>query len=154
MRVNNPLMYYAEMILVYKGSNQVIHNTSDRMSFQHIVLNPSIEINEGEKLEWCMQFKILDTELILVMYGQKVYEVIEQEGEKRYIHLPHSYFYFNETPEKKKIVIHGLFIYHKQYTDKCIIEERFKYQITLLKDKSISDILDTSKRLIVEEMEM
>lgn len=154
MKVINPSMYHAEMILVYKGSNHVIHNTSDRMSSQNIRVNPSIAINGGEKLEWCLQFKILDTKLMFVMYGQKVYEEIEQDGEIRYIHLPNSYFYFIETPEEKKIVIHGFFIYQKQYTEKCIIDERFKYQITLLKDKIISDVLDTSKRLIEEEMEM
>lgn len=154
MRVLNPLMFRPKMILVYKGSNHVIHNSSDSMSHQHAILIESIKIDGGESLKWCLQFKILDVTLLLVFYGQKVYQLLEQEGEKRYIHLPESYYYFNETPDEKKIVINGLLIYNRQYSEKCIIEERFKYQITFSKDQKIYRILETSKRMMEEEMEI
>ena len=151
MRVNNPLMHHAEMILVYKGSNEVIHNTENRMTYQCIILHRNIKINNHETLEWCLRFKILDVTLLLVLFGQKVYQEIEEDGEKMYIHLTNSFFYFNETPDEKKIVIHGLFIYNREYSEKCILDERFKYQILLLKDKSISKVLETSKRMMEEE---
>jgi hypothetical protein len=154
MRVNSPLMYHAEMILVYKGSNEVIHNTVNRMSYQRINIIRSLKINNHETLEWCIPFKILDVTLMLVMYGQKVYQEIEENGEKKYIHLTNSFFYFNETQDEKKIVIHGLFIYNRQYSEKCILDERFKYQIIFIKDQSIFKMLETSKRLMEEEMEM
>lgn len=153
MRVNNPLKYNAEMILVYKGSNQVINNTADRMTHQHIELAQNIKLNNHETLEWCLRFKILDVTLLFVLFGQKVYQEIEEFGEKMYIHLTNSFFYFNETPHEKKIVIHGLFIYNRKYSEKCILDERFKYQILLLKDKSITEVLETSKRMMDEENE-
>ena len=151
-KINNPLMFHAEMILVYKGSNEVIHNSADRMSYQRIHLIRNIKANNQDNLEWCMPFKILDVSLMLVMFGQKVYQVLEEKGEKKYIHLTNSFFYFNETPDEKKIVIHGLFIYNRQYSEKCILDERFKYQISFLKDQSINKILETSKRLMEEEL--
>ena len=147
MKVNNPLMFHAEMMLVYKGSNQVIHNTADRMTHQRINLIRNIKINNDETLEWCLHFKILDVTLLFVLFGQKVYQEIEENGEKMYVHLTNSYFYFHEIPDEKKIVIHGYFIYNKEYTEKCIIDERFKYQVLLLKDKFITDVLETSKRM-------
>lgn len=154
MRVINPLVYRPEMILVYKGSNHIIHNSVDRMSHQHAVLIENLKINGGETLECSIRFKILDVTLLLVMYGQKVYQEIEQEGEKIYIHLTNSYFYFFETTDEKKIVINGLLIYNRQYSEKCIIDERFKYQISFIKDQTIYRILETSNRMMEEDMEM
>jgi hypothetical protein len=153
MIVNNPLKYNAEMILVYKGSNQVIHNTADRMTYQRIHFIRNIKINNHETLEWCLRFKILDVTLLFVLFGQKVYQEIEEDGEKMYIHLTNSFFYFNETPDEKNIVIHGLLIYNREYSEQCILDERFKYQILLLKDKSITEVLETSKRMMNEENE-
>lgn len=154
MKINHPLMYQAEMILVYKGSNNIIHNTADRMSYQRIHLIANLKINDFETLEWCIPFKVLDVTLILVLYGQKIYQVLEENGEKKYIHLTESFFYFNETLDDNKIVIHGILVYNRKYTEKCILDERFKYQISLFKDQSISKILETSKRLMEEEMEI
>lgn len=51
MKINLPLMYQAEMILVYKGSNNIIHNTADRMSYQRIHLIANLKINDFETLE-------------------------------------------------------------------------------------------------------
>lgn len=154
MKINHPHLHLVEMILVYKGSNQIIHNTVDRMSHQRTGLIPNLKINDFETLEWCIPFKVLDVTLMLVLYGQKIYQVLEENGEKKYIHLTESFFYFNETPDDKKIVIHGLLIYNRKYSEKCILDERFKYQISLFKDQTISKILETSKRLMEEEMEM
>jgi len=153
MKVNNPLMFRPEMILVYKGSNHVIHNSSDRMSHQYAIISKSLKINAEETLQWAIRFKILDVTLLFVLFGQKVYQEIEEDGEKMYLHLTNSFFYFNETPDEKNIVIHGLLIYNREYSEQCILDERFKYQILLLKDKSITEVLETSKRMMDEENE-
>ena len=84
MKINYPHLHLVEMILVYKGSNQIIHNTVDRMSHHHTRLIPNLKINDFETLEWGIPFKVLDVTLMLVLYGQKIYQVLEENGEKKY----------------------------------------------------------------------
>jgi hypothetical protein len=154
MKIINPLMVHPKMILVYKGSNQIIHNSANKMTSQNAYLERNLKINGNEVLGECIVFKILDVTLVMVMYGCKVYEVIKIDGEKVYIHLPNSYFYFHETPDDKNIIIHGLLIYQKQYSEKCIFDERFKFQIKFIKDSIITKMLEKSNRFFEEQLEM
>ncbi|MFA7445690.1 MAG: hypothetical protein WCY89_07050 [Flavobacteriaceae bacterium] len=157
MKILDPLIYNGELILVYKGSNQAIHRTPDRMSHQRLKLIPNLTINGGQDLEWCVPFKILDMKFMFVLFGRKVYQILENEGEKVYIELKHAYFYYFRDFEVKgrQIILHGLLTFDREYSEKCILNERFRYQLTLRNDKHGNNLkmLEEAERLFQQAME-
>lgn len=157
IKIVDPLLFNGELMLVYKGSNQIIHRSPDRMSHQRLRLIRSLSINGGQELEWCVPFKILDMDFIFVLFGRKVYQILENEGAKIYIELTHAYFYYFQDYEitEDKIILHGLLTFDKQYSEKCILAERFKYQLTLRNDRHGDNLkmLEEAERIFQQAME-
>lgn len=153
--INKPGGYSADMMLVYKGSNQYIHSTSHRMTHQQARIKQEIKINGNHSISWGLFFQVLDDRLVLEFYSQKLYKIMRVENKDIYIEIPSSYIYLIDQLEGDNIILHGMLIYVKEYRNDAVIEERFKYQVIIKNDQMgiLYQMIETSKR-IQEEIQM
>lgn len=143
MRVNKPLWPLGEFLTFYKGKNKAISSSANRITSQKIILKESVSLNGGIIEYCCLEIKLLNRNFLLVLNGERIYEILEQDDERIFIQLTESWMCLTDNKqENSKYIVHGLINLNYKYAPLAEFAELFIYQINLDNDKKVRELFN------------
>jgi hypothetical protein len=151
MNIKKDSFFKGDFVTCYLGMNKRINNSKFKLFSQSIKLLQSFEINGHETLHLCFEINFLKRKFLIVLDRERVYEILEQEGQKVYILLTESWLYvINHFEENDHYITQGTFNLHYKYNEEAEFVESFNYELILPNDNK-TKVLFNSLRLSHEE---
>ena len=143
MKVNPPGFNKGSFITSYLGENFKIKNSVFRLNTQKIWFNKSLLINGNSTEKCCFTFTILNRKFLMVLDEERIYEVLEDEGEKVFILLTNSRMYIkNHFIGDLDYIVQGVLFLRFSYSQYAEFDEEFDYQLNLINHKFMIELLE------------
>jgi hypothetical protein len=150
MNIKKDSFFKGDFVTNYLGMNKSINNSKFKLFSQSIELLQSLEINGPETLHLCFEISFLKRKFLLVLDREKVYEILENEGQKIYVLLTESWMYvINHFEDKEHYITQGTFNLHYIYNEQAEFVESFNYEL-ILPNESETKVLFNFLRLAHE----
>ena len=138
MKINPPGFNNGNFVTTYIGDNIKIRNSPFRLTSQRIYFNKSLKINGNITEKCCFEMTILNRKFFIVLDEERIYEIIEEEGEKIFILLTNSSIYVkNHFIGNKKFIVQGALYLRYSYSEYAEFDEEFEYQLELINHKDM-----------------
>lgn len=138
MNVKTDLFFKGDFVTSYLGRNKRILNSKFKLFSQPITLHQTLKINGGEIPRLCFEVNFLNRKFLLVLDCEKIYEILELEGEKIYVLLTESWMYvINHFVDGENYITQGTFNLHYVYNKQAEFIEEFTYELILPNDVNI-----------------
>uniref|UniRef100_UPI00404B786D hypothetical protein n=1 Tax=Flavobacterium sp. TaxID=239 RepID=UPI00404B786D len=151
MNSKNDKFFKGDFVTSYLGMNKRINHSKYKLFSQSIELLQSFEINGQETVAICFEINFLKRKFLIVLDRERVYEVLEEKGQKVYMLLTESWMYvINHFEDKEHYITQGTFNLHYLYNEEAEFVESFNYELILPNDNE-TKMLFNSLRLSHEE---
>src|SRR5690606_38155582 len=138
-----PYPTIGSIIIEYLGNNEFLRNSENGYYIKSIKIEPTVKLNNNEIKGSCFKIKLYNKDLLIVLNGLIVFEIVEEEnGTINYIE---SFTYLSRyriLKHKKTYVAVGRIYYFLANNDTDIREEVFKYTLILDNNPKIQELLD------------
>ena len=130
MKINKPWVDKGEFLTNYKGKNIAIVESFYRITSQKITFKKSVIVDGGFTERCCFEITLLERKFLIVLYGDRIYEIFEDGDEKVFIKLTSSWiFIIGQKQEDKNYIVHGRINLHYQFSRLSEFVEPFIFQI-------------------------
>lgn len=153
MNVKTNLFFKGDFVTSYLGMNKRINNSKFKLFSQPITLHQYKKINGGEAPRLCFEINFLNRKFLLVLDREKVYEILEQAGQRVFILLTESWMYvINHFQDKEHYITQGTFNLHYKYNDDAEFVESFNYELILPNEVDVKMLFKTLRLSHEEEL--
>lgn|SRR5690606_1052171 len=143
IKVNKPWNDKGELLVFYKGNNKAIYDSLNKITYQQIKLLKIVSINHQVEERCCLEFTLLNKKYLLVLDGEKLYEIIQEGEQTNYTEVPETYIFVSSHKELgNKYVVHGQIIIHFHYNEQAEFEETFIFQINLINQPTVIELFE------------
>lgn len=143
IKVETPWNNNGELLIFYKGDNRVIYDSINKITCQKIKLLKRAFINNTIEERCCLEFILLNKKYLLVLDGEKLYEIIQEGEQKTYAEVPETYIFVRSHKEaENKYVVHGQILTNFRYNEQAEFQETFIFQINLFNQLVVRDLFE------------
>lgn len=140
-----------DFVTSYLGMNERISNSKFKLFSQPITVLQSLEINGGESMHICFEIVFLKRKFLIVLDLERVYEIVEEVGQRVYILLTQSWLYvITHFEEGDHYITQGTFNLHYNYTQEAEFVENFNYELIMSNQNDTKELF-AALRLSHEE---
>lgn len=143
MRVNPPGFQNGNFLTSYRGENFKIKNSPFYLMHQKIKFHEQLDINGGISEKCCFEMTLLNRKFLMVLINnhqdeddfecERLYEILETEGEKVFILLTNSRMYIKtHFVGNKRFNIQGNIYLRYAYSEDAEFDEEFEFQLDLI----------------------
>ena len=143
VKINKPWNRKGDFLTYYTGSNKVIHNSSNRITFQNIKLKEDLRINQGEEKRCCFEMTLLNRNFLMVLDGEEIYEITKEDDQIIYTSMTESWMYMSmHKQEGKNYIAQGGLNLKWHYNEMAEFQEVFEYQIVFSNIEPIRNLFE------------
>lgn len=143
MRVNPPGFQNGNFLTSYLGENFKIKNSPFYLMHQKIKFHEQLTLNGGIIEKCCFEITLLNRKFLMVLINnhkdeddfenERLYEIVEAEGEKVFILLTNSRMYVKKHfVGNRRFNIQGNIYLRYSYSEDAEFEEEFEFQLDLI----------------------
>ncbi len=143
MKINNPGAYYGCILVEYRGSNLNLLNSKNAHYIKPIEIKKSLEIDNNKMEPACFKLEVYNKELLIVLDGCVIYEIIKKNNTNTYNLITESYINgFKTFKHSSQFIITTKLIYYNIISETDSRQESFNLTLILKNNKEVNNLFN------------